>query len=163
MGVSVGGGAWNRTRPPEDREGERERVMVGPGLRVFKAGYETKNCGEFRVRWRGLCALGERGQNRGVPKWVLQTKLCWYKTKREMGIQDKQIKISWKDIILPRIAFLCIFLFVNANKKARDFRIYLFYSFYVSIFESLKLTADLQSRSSATTVALEIFLASSLD
>ena len=38
---------------------KREKVAVGPGLRKFKAGYETNGCGKLRVGWRGLCALGE--------------------------------------------------------------------------------------------------------
>ena len=42
---------------------EKEKVADGPGSRECKAGYETNNCGELRVRWRKLCALGEGGQN----------------------------------------------------------------------------------------------------
>ena len=53
-------------------------------------------------------------------------------------------KISLKDIIFPRI-LLSVFVFVfvwTQNLKARDFRIYPFYSFRVSVFESMKVTAD---------------------
>ena len=53
-------------------ERKRDKVRVGPGLRECEARYETKNCGEFRVRWRELCALGE-GHNMGVSRWVSQT------------------------------------------------------------------------------------------
>ena len=41
------------------RQGKIEKVMVGPGSRECKAGYEKNNCGELRVRWRGPCALGK--------------------------------------------------------------------------------------------------------
>ena len=37
--------------------------------------------------------------------------------------------ISWKDIILSRIAFLCVYVCVNANSYKRDFGFYPFYSF----------------------------------
>ena len=50
------------------RQRKREKVAVGQGLRECKAGYETKKCGELRVRWRELRALGERGQNTSVCK-----------------------------------------------------------------------------------------------
>ena len=40
----------------QEREKEREKVRVGPGLRECEAGYETNNCVELRVRWRGLYA-----------------------------------------------------------------------------------------------------------
>ena len=36
------------------RERKRKKVSVGPGLSEFKAGYETKNWVDLRVRWRGL-------------------------------------------------------------------------------------------------------------
>ena len=62
------------------RERKREKVTVGPGSRVCKVGYETNICGDLRVRWRGLRALGESGQNTRVSKWVLQTELGRYKT-----------------------------------------------------------------------------------
>ena len=39
---------------------EKERkVAVGPGYKRGSAGHETSNCGEMRVRWWGLCALGK--------------------------------------------------------------------------------------------------------
>ena len=71
MDVSVGGCCKQNTA--FIRERKREKLAVGPGPRECKAGYETNNCGELRVRWRELCALGEGGQNMGVLMWVLQT------------------------------------------------------------------------------------------
>ena len=62
------------------RQGKREKVMVGPGSREFKAGYDTKTCDELRIRWRELCALREWGQNMSVQRWVLQRELGRYKT-----------------------------------------------------------------------------------
>ena len=38
------------------RERKREEVAVGPGSGEYKAGYETNNCGDLRVRRRGLSA-----------------------------------------------------------------------------------------------------------
>ena len=38
----------------QEREKEREKVSVGPGLGECEAGYETNNYGELRVRWSGL-------------------------------------------------------------------------------------------------------------
>ena len=37
-------------------EKQREKVRVRSGLGEFESGYETKNCVELRVRWRGLYA-----------------------------------------------------------------------------------------------------------
>ena len=54
------------------RERKREKVAVGPGSRECNAGYETKKCGELRVRCRELCALRERGKNMSVSRLVLQ-------------------------------------------------------------------------------------------
>ena len=61
------------------REKKREKVAVGQGPRECKAGYETNNCGELRVRWRELFALGEGMQNMGVLMRVLQTELGRYR------------------------------------------------------------------------------------
>ena len=55
------------------RERKREKVVAGPGSRECKAGYETNNRGESRVRWQGLCALGEGG---GLVK-VGVAKITW--------------------------------------------------------------------------------------
>ena len=74
MDVAVGGCLKQNMASRGQRK--RGKVAVGPGSGECKAGYETNNCGELRVRWRGLCALGEGGQNMGVPKWVLQKGLC---------------------------------------------------------------------------------------
>ena len=66
------------------RERKSEKVRVGPRLRQCEARYETGNCGEFCVRWRGLCALGEGGEEHGrVPRLMLQTELGRYKTKKK--------------------------------------------------------------------------------
>ena len=62
------------------RQRKREKVTAGPGSRECKAGYGTNNYGELRLRWRGLRALAERGQNTSVSKRVLQTELGRYKT-----------------------------------------------------------------------------------
>ena len=35
-----------------EKERKRDKLAVGPGSREYKAGYETNNCGELRVRWR---------------------------------------------------------------------------------------------------------------
>ena len=43
------------------RERKRGKVAVGPGSGERKAGFETNNCGELRVGWRGLCAFREGG------------------------------------------------------------------------------------------------------
>ena len=48
---------------------KREIVRVGQGFRECEAGYETNNCEEFRVRWRGPLHLNG-GQNMGVSRWV---------------------------------------------------------------------------------------------
>ena len=66
-----------------EREKERGEVRAGQGLKGGGAGYETKKCGELRVRWRGLCALGEMVQNTGVPRRALQTEHGRYKTEKE--------------------------------------------------------------------------------
>ena len=59
MGVSVGGCLKHNTA--SRKQGIREKVIVEPGPRKFKAAHETKNFGELRVRWRGLWAYQERG------------------------------------------------------------------------------------------------------
>ena len=64
------------------RQKSREEVAVGPGPRMFKAGHETKNCGEFYVRWGGLSRLGKGGQKMSVPMWVLQTVHNFRKTEK---------------------------------------------------------------------------------
>ena len=61
---------------------KREKVALEPGSRDCKAGYETSNCGELRVRWRELCALGEGGQKMSVPRWVLQSGLGRFQDSR---------------------------------------------------------------------------------
>ena len=43
------------------RQRKREKMIVGKGPRDFRAVYETKICGELRVRCRWLCASGEGG------------------------------------------------------------------------------------------------------
>ena len=48
------------------RETKREKLGVGPELEECKAGHETSNCVELRVRWRGRYALGEGGQDMGL-------------------------------------------------------------------------------------------------
>ena len=48
------------------KEREGDNLAVGPGSRERNTGYETNNCGELRVRWWVLCALGEGGQNISV-------------------------------------------------------------------------------------------------
>ena len=51
------------------QEREKEREIGGwASVKGCEAGYETNNCRELRVRWRGLRALGERGQNMSVPQ-----------------------------------------------------------------------------------------------
>ena len=68
------------------RQRKREKVAFGPGPREYKAGHETSNCGELRVRWRGLCALSKGGgQNTSVPRRVVQTEHCPQKTEKERG------------------------------------------------------------------------------
>ena len=42
---------------------KREKVMVGPGSRGLKAGYETNNYGKFRVGWRLLVGRWGQGIN----------------------------------------------------------------------------------------------------
>ena len=44
------------------RETQIEKVAVGAGPRECEAEYETNNCGELRIRWREICALGEGGR-----------------------------------------------------------------------------------------------------
>ena len=41
------------------RQRRREKVVVGPGSRECKAGYETKYRGKLRVRWRWLVLVGK--------------------------------------------------------------------------------------------------------
>ena len=55
------------------RERKRGKVAVGPGSGECKAGYETNNRCDLRVRWRKLCALGEGEQDISVLRWVLRT------------------------------------------------------------------------------------------
>ena len=55
--MSVVGG-WLKQKMASRRQRRIEKVMVGLGSRECKAGYDSDNCGKFRVRWRGLCALG---------------------------------------------------------------------------------------------------------
>ena len=78
-GMDVSRWVLRRERGLQGREKERERgkVGVGPGLNECEAGYETNNCGEMCVRCRGPCALGEGGQNIGVPRLVLQESLAF--------------------------------------------------------------------------------------
>ena len=45
------------------RERKREKMAVGPGSIECKAGHETENCCELRVRWRGLWALKGGGKH----------------------------------------------------------------------------------------------------
>ena len=59
MNLPVGGFCKQNTA--FRRERKRWKVAVGPGSGECKAGYETDNCGELRVRWRELFALGEGG------------------------------------------------------------------------------------------------------
>ena len=68
MDVSVVG--YLKQKMAFRRERRREKVRVGPGLRECQVRYETNNCGEKRVRWRGPSAL-KGGQNMSVPRWVL--------------------------------------------------------------------------------------------
>ena len=37
----------------QEIEKKRDKVRDGPGLKECEAGYETNNCEELRVRWRG--------------------------------------------------------------------------------------------------------------
>ena len=54
-GQNTGVPRWVLQTYPGRYKTEKERkVRAGPGLRDSKAGYETSNCGELRVRWRGL-------------------------------------------------------------------------------------------------------------
>ena len=62
--MSVGGFCKQNTAFIKERK--REEVAVGPGPRECKAGYETNNCGELRVRCRGLRALEGNGQGMSV-------------------------------------------------------------------------------------------------
>ena len=71
MGVSVGG--CFKQNVVFRRERKREKVAVGPGSEECKAGYETNNRCDLRVRWRKLCALGEGEQDISVLRWVLRT------------------------------------------------------------------------------------------
>ena len=64
MDVSVGECCKQNTAFIIERK--REKLAVGPGSDECKAGYETYNCGELRVRWRELCTLGEVEQNMSV-------------------------------------------------------------------------------------------------
>ena len=68
-------------------------MAVGPGPRKHRAGYKTNNGGESRVRWRGLCALGDGGQNMSVPRRVMQTELGRYRALRDM--RSPQIEITY--------------------------------------------------------------------
>ena len=69
MGLSIGG--CLKQNITFGRYIKTGKGSVGPGPKNCKAGYETNNCWELRVKWRGLYALGEGGQHMGVPKWVL--------------------------------------------------------------------------------------------
>ena len=71
MGVSVGG--CFKQIMVFRRERKRGKVAVGPGSGECKAGYETNNRCDLRVRWRKLCALGEGEQDISVLRWVLRT------------------------------------------------------------------------------------------
>ena len=72
--------------------------MVGPGLRNCKAGYETTNCGELRVRWRGLRALGESGQNMGVSRRCCKQNMASKRLRKrekvavEPGSRDRTVR-----------------------------------------------------------------------
>ena len=72
MNVPVGGCCKQNTAFRRVRRGVK--VAVGPGSGDCKAGYETSNCGELRVRWRELCALGE-GAEHELAKVGVQTEL----------------------------------------------------------------------------------------
>ena len=85
MGVSVGG--CMKQNMASRRERKRAKLRSESGLRECKAGYETSHCGELRVRWRELCALGEGGQNMSVLRRVLQKELGRYKTEKEREIE----------------------------------------------------------------------------
>ena len=63
-------------------EKEREKVMVGPGSKECIAGYETNNCGELRVRWRGQVDRWEVRHERGSTG-VLQTEHGLQKREKE--------------------------------------------------------------------------------
>ena len=65
-GVSVGegGGCLEQNRASR-RQRKIEKAAVGPGPRECKAGHEPNNFGELRVRWGGLCALGNGGAEHG--------------------------------------------------------------------------------------------------
>ena len=71
MGVSVGG--CFKQIMVFRREKKRGNVALGPGSGECKAGYETNNRCDLRVRWRKLCALGEGEQDISVLRCVLRT------------------------------------------------------------------------------------------
>ena len=68
------------------RERKSEKVRVGLGLRQCEARYESGNCGEFCVRWRGLCALGEAGEEHGRVKAGAKVDVA----NRTWPIQDEE-------------------------------------------------------------------------
>ena len=65
------------------RQRRKEKEALRPGPRECKAGHETNNYEEFRVRWRKLCTLGKGGQNTGEWRWVLQTQYSPQKTEKD--------------------------------------------------------------------------------
>ena len=62
------------------RQIKREKVVVGPGSKEYIARYETSNCRELRVRWRGLVCRWQVGHGH-VSRGVLQT---------ENGLQKRE-------------------------------------------------------------------------
>ena len=60
------------------RQRKREKVAVGPGPRQCKAGDETKICGKLRLRWGGLCALGNGGAENGRAKAGVANRVVVY-------------------------------------------------------------------------------------
>ena len=67
------------------RRGKREKVVVGPGSRGLKAGYETKLCGELRVvRWRWHVGIWGKGIN--LSRGVLETEHGLQKIEKEREI-----------------------------------------------------------------------------
>ena len=65
-----------------DEDREREKAVVGWGSKECIDGYETSNCGELRVRWRGLVGRWEVGNGR-ASRGVLQTEPGLQKREKE--------------------------------------------------------------------------------
>ena len=85
MGVSVRG--CLKHNMVSRRQKKREKVAVGPGPSECKTGRETDNCGELRVRWKGLCALKVGGEHERAKVGV---------TSRVRYSEDRERDRKWR-------------------------------------------------------------------